>query len=244
MKTTRFRPVVIGRRATILLLPLLSACLTGSGRLETKPFALADFDSIEVNRGVQVQMVRGDSFAVSVTADDNVWDALDVSRQDTTLRIELPSDRLLSNVTVRATVSMPVLLSIHASGGAHATFSGFEVSATAGLALHASGASEIEGGTNTDALSLDLSGGSRATLSGATAKATIDGSGGCNANLGNLTAQTADLSLSGNSSGSVTVDRNLDYDLSGASHVVYFGAPQIGKAETSGSSSAQAGGPR
>jgi hypothetical protein len=206
------------RLILMMLVTLLSACFTGSGVLETKSFALADFDSIEINRGVQLEVTRGDGFAVSVTADDNLWDVLDVSLQDRTLHVELPSDRLFSNVTVHAAVSMPVLASVHASGGSHAQLSGFDVPLPS-LNLHASGESAIEGDANANALSLDLSGASRATLTGMVTNATVD--------------------FSGTSSGTLTVDGTLDYHLSGGSHLVYSGNPQIGKSETSGGSSAE-----
>jgi hypothetical protein len=202
----------------VLLLTLLCACFTGSGRLETKSFALANFDSIEIDRGIELDVTRGDPFAVSITADDNLWDVLKVSQDGTTLHIELPSDRIFSDVTVHATVSMPVLASVHASGGSHATLSGFDV-AVPNLSLHASGGSTIEGDASADTLSLHASGGSHATLFGA--------------------VQTANVSLSGGSNASIEVDRNLDYDLSGGSHLVYSGNPQIGKSDTSGGSSAE-----
>ncbi len=211
------RDMKLSRPIAIVLLALLSACFTGSGVLETKSFALADFDSIEINRGVQLDVTRGDGFGVSVTADDNVWDVLDVSLQDRTLHIELPSDRFFSNVTVHAAVSMPALASLHASGGSHAQLSGFDVPAPT-LNLHASGESAIEGDVTADVLSLDLSGASRATLTSEVTSATVD--------------------LSGASSAMVVVDGTLDYHLSGASRLVYSGTPQIGTSDTSGGSSA------
>jgi hypothetical protein len=224
--------------ALILPLTLLSGCLTGSGRLETKSFALADFDSVEIDRDVQLDVTRGDAFSVSITADDNLWGALEVSREGTILRIKLPSDQLLSNVTLRAAVTMPALVSLHASGDSHARLAGFDVSTAPRLDLDASGGSGIEGAVNTDAMSLHLSGGSHATLTGTAASAAIDGSGGSDAGLDGLTAQKASVSLSGNSSGAIVVVGGLDYDLSGGSHLVYSGNPQIGRSDTSGGSSA------
>jgi len=226
------------RFAAIFFLMFLSACLTGSGRLETRSFDLADFDSIEVDEGIHLDVARDPAFSVSITADDNLWDALDVSRQGTTLRIQLRSDTIYSSVTVHAMVSMPVLASLHASGGAHASFSGFD-EPSSNVALHASGASEIAGDANVESFDVHVSGGSHATLTGAAATVQIDGSGGSNADLGGLETSAADVSLSGGSGGSITVDHGLDYHLSGASHLVYFGAPQIGKSETSGGSTAE-----
>ena len=198
-----------------LLLTCIVGCFTGSGQLETRAFAVSNFDSIEIDRGIELDVVRGDAFAVSVTADDNDWQILNVSQADATLRIELPSDTLLSNVTVHATVTMPVLASLHASGAAKATFSGFDATT---LALHASGASTISGDGTASAL-------------------TVEGSGASHIELESLRASTAQISLSGGSDGTMTVDGELDYHLSGGSHLVYFGNPTVGSNETSGGSS-------
>jgi ribosomal protein L31 len=206
------------RLAMVVFLAFLAGCVfDGSGRLETRSFALTDFDSIETNMVVSLDVVRGDAFAVSVTADDNLWTRMNVSQQGKTLHIELPSDRFYSGVTAHATVTMPVLAGIRASGSSYAKFSGFDAST---LTLDASGNSTIEGDATVEKLSLDVSGNSHATLTG-------------------VRAAAADVSLSGTSSGSLTVVRTLDYDVSGGSHLVYFGNPQIGKSETSGGSSVE-----
>lgn len=205
-------------KTAFLLLALLPGCVfDGSGRLETRSFALSDFDAIETDMVIQVDVVRSDTFAVAITADDNLWGRLDVSREGKTLRIKLPSDRFYSGVTAHAVVWMPALASIDASGSSYAHFSGFD---SQSLDLHASGNSTIEGDANAETVSLDLSGNSRATLAG-------------------MHAGSALVSLSGSSSATLSVERTLDYDLSGGSHLYYSGNPQIGKHEASGGSSAE-----
>jgi hypothetical protein len=222
-----------GAALLLALFALLSACATGSGRLETRPFALADFDSIEADDAVELDVTRGDGFAVAVTADDNVWDALDVSREGRTLRLRLRAGVVFSGVTVRANVTMPSLVALHVAGAAHARLAGFDAPQP-GLDLDASGASEIAGSVSVQTLSLHVSGSSRATLSGTATTATVDASGASTAGLAGLRATTADVALSGSSTGDVTVERTLGYDLSGASQLVYAGSPQIGRSRVSG----------
>jgi hypothetical protein len=197
------------------LLAALPSCFNGSGRLESRSFQVSDFDSIEVDRNVEVDITHADRFDVSVVADDNLWGNLQVDRQDRTLRVHLSDGvPIYQDVTVRATVAMPALAAIHASGGGKVRLSGFNAPA---LDAHASGGSRIEGDSNIDAVALHLSGGSRADLQ-------------------NLRSGSASVELSGGSGATLTVDRSLDVDLSGGSHLVYFGNPRLGKNDTSGGS--------
>ncbi|MFO0614191.1 MAG: head GIN domain-containing protein [Polyangiaceae bacterium] len=235
MKTTSSLPLV--RVTAFLSATVLMGCVTGSGRPETKSFALEGFDAVEINEDVELEITRADTFSVSVTADDNLWDDLEVNVSDGALHVELPWDTFYSGIKVHAKVSMPSLTGVHTRQDARATFSGFESSAK--LDLHASGASEIDGDANVEALSLDLSGSSGAVLTGAATKVTVSASGSSDCNLGELDAASVDVKLSGLSDGIVSARESLDYDLSGASHLVYFGDPTIGVSETSGQSSAE-----
>ena len=230
MRTHRF--------VMILSLSYLSACVTGSGRLEERSVAVEDFDSIEAEDSVQLEVTRGDHFDVLVTTDDNVWESLDVGREGGTLHLRLRSGVVYTGVTLRASVTLPGLAALHLSDSGHARLSGFDEPSPR-LAIHASGASEVEGGANVGELSLKLSGASGAKLTGVATRATVDASGASDADLAGLRSEAASVELSGASSGAVTAERSLDYDLSGASNLVYFGNPTIGRGDTSGASTAE-----
>lgn len=227
-----------GRLSPLLLLALLSGCFQGSGHLETRSFALDGFDEIDAGRYVDVEVTRGDAFAVSVTADDNLWQALDVHRDGQTLFFALSDAHpAYEGITLHAVVTMPALARLDLHGGAHASLVGFDAVAPV-LRVHGSGGSTVEGTARAQDLSIELSGTSHALLTGGAETLTIDGSGESVADLVGVEARAVDVSLSGASRGVVTATDRLDYHLSGDSHLEYAGAPQLGREETSGTSTA------
>lgn len=223
--------------AFVAFTALFSGCFQGSGRLETRPFALDGFDAVDASRYITVDVVHGDAFAVEVTADDNLWGELAVRREGQTLVLGLSdAHAVYSGITVHATVTMPALARLELSGGARASLRGFDAPVPT-LAVHASGASAVEGTASAEDLSVELSGGSHAVLAGSVETLTIDASGGSVADLLEAPAGAAVVWLSGGSHGAVSASVRLDYHLSGASHLDYAGAPAIGDADTSGGSS-------
>lgn len=76
-------------------------------------------------------------------------------------------------------------------------------------------------------------------MSGAADSLALDASGASRADLTDFTLNKANVTLSGASNADINVTSDLDYDLSGASHLTYTGKPSIGKSGTSGASSAQ-----
>jgi hypothetical protein len=88
-------------------------------------------------------------------------------------------------------------------------------------------------------LDLELSGGSHADVEGSASDLTVDASGGSTLDLDNFPVHDADIVFSGGSSGTISLDGNLDADLSGGSRLWYIGNPTLGDIETSGGSSIQ-----
>jgi hypothetical protein len=234
-------PMFATRRSLVAFLALsalLPGCFDGSGHLETRSFALDGFEAIEAGRYVTVEVVRGDAFAVAVTADDNLWSELTVRREGETLSFSLSDTHAVySGVTVLARVTLPTLSRLHVSGGAHASLSGFDALVPS-LVVHGSGGSTVEGTSYAEELSIELSGGSKALLSGSAGTLIVDASGGSIVDFGDANADHASVWMSGASHGAVTATGKLDYHLSGGSHLDYAGEPELGQAELSGGSTA------
>jgi len=56
---------------------LLVGCggmMIGSGDLATEEFNFSDFTRVEVGSAFEVEIVQSDSYRVSITADDNLFD--------------------------------------------------------------------------------------------------------------------------------------------------------------------------
>ena len=251
------RIVVVALVAALLTLVFSVGCelveMTGSGDLETKEFDFSDFTRVEVGSAFEVKVDQSDSYSVSVTADDNLFDRIEVSKQGSTLKIDVKRATLL-RATLEAEITMPELRGVDLSGATHGTMSGFsstenldiELSGASSLdmvemsagdvKLRISGASRASGDVAAGDVEFDLSGASTVELQGSAGDIVVDGSGASRVKLGGFSVNNADVNLSGASTGTVNLDGTLDADLSGASKLSYIGQPTMGTINTSGAS--------
>ncbi len=227
----------------------------GSGQAVTRTYDFTGFTRLQTDHGFNLTVERGDQFSVSVSVDDNlVEDYLEVEMEGDTLRIGLTSRRTYAGVTAVATVTLPALEGVEASGAASVEASGFasgdplsvELSGASSLTLagvsagdvtvEASGASRTAGELEAQALAGGVSGASAVELRGSAGSVRLGASGGSRLELSALEAGDADLDLSGGSLAQVSVTGTLDADLSGGSRLVYTGSPRLGDVTTSGGS--------
>ena len=63
--------------------------LTGSGDLKTEEYTFSDFNRVEVSSAFEFEISWSNSYAISVTADDNVIEKVQVTKEGDTLKIGL-----------------------------------------------------------------------------------------------------------------------------------------------------------
>jgi len=234
--------------------------VTGSGNLVTRIMDFEDFTTVEVGYAFEVEITQSTLYGVSITADDNVFDYIQVTKTDERLTIGLAPGNDYGSLTLRAKVTMPELHELVLSGATRGTLK--EYSSTHWLNVVLSGASNlnmedvstgdteivISGGSwsaggimvsgNTE---LTVSGGSRAELDGSSDGLTIDCSGGSTLDLADFAVHDANVILSGGSQATINLDGRLDGDLSGGSQLFYIGNPTLGDINTSGGSTIGSG---
>jgi hypothetical protein len=210
--------------------------IRGSGELVTRTFDLEGFDAVEASYSFDVEITRDDAFSVEVTVDDNIADRLEVELRRSTLELSLEPGLSISNVTLRAVVTMPELTSVEASGASRIAFEGFD-GPIQRFDVRVSGASNARGDLQVDALLIDASGASTVELTGRAADLDAEASGASGLELRGLEAVAADLRVSGASRAELTVTDALDLDVTGVSRVRYAGDPVIGRLDISGASS-------
>lgn len=223
--------------------------LVGSGNLETEEYAFTDFTAVEIDSAFEFQIEQSGSYSINVTADDNVIDYVAVWRDGQTLHISLARPlRIgpvtlsigfgifprLDSVTLKASVTMPQLRELTASGASHGTISDFN--STDDLDITASGASRVNGDITAGNVDFGISGASTIQLEGSANDMDAGVSGASHLNLEAFIVNNADVNLSGASSGTVNLDGRLDANLSGASRLWYIGEPTMGDINTSGAS--------
>jgi hypothetical protein len=205
------------------------------------------FTRLEIGYAFDVEITRADSFMVQITLDDNLYDYLDISQDEDTLRITMQPGNIYTQATQQAVIHLPDLEQLELSGASQADVSGFV--SQHGLYIELSGASQMDGtGISAEDVSLKISGASRITadmamtngtfnISGASSM-TLDGaaqdiylnvSGASQAHLDDLTVINVEVDLSGASGATVNASGEISGNLSGVSHLEYIGNPTLGE---------------
>jgi len=236
---------------------LLMGCggiLKGSGDLETKQFDFSDFTKIDISSAFEFEIIKSDSYDISITADDNLFEHIRVSKEGEALKIGLKTISIRWPATLKAEITMPQLRGLNLSGATRCTVSGFsskenldvDVSGASSLDLvdisagdvkfDVSGASKVTGDITTGDTEFDVSGASTVQLEGSAGDIVVEASGASRVKLAGFTVNNADVNLGGASTSTVNLAGRLDADLSGASKLSYIGEPTMGTINTSGSS--------
>jgi hypothetical protein len=226
--------VAVAAICTVLILRVWPGVLIGSGNLETKEYAFTDFTRIEISSAFQFEIKRSGTYGINITADDNVIDHVQVSKDGQTLKIRLGTVPSLRLVTLKASVTMPQLRGLIASGASRGTVSDF--SSTEDLDITVSGASRVTGDITAGDVEFDISGASTIQLEGSANDMNTDVSGASHLNLDAFTVNNANVNVSGASTGTINLTGRLDANVSGASTLLYIGEPTMGAINISGAS--------
>jgi hypothetical protein len=228
--------------------------IEGSGSLRAQDLELSGFIKIEANDEFQVDITKSDTYLVRITADDNLFEHLEISKSGNTLHLGLRHNIVYKNTTQKATITLPSLRFLSIDGASRANISGFDssesidfyVSGAGHLNINdfkagetrfqSSGAGQISGKINTKDIDFILSGGSNVELAGAGANMSVDASAGSKFTLSDFSAVNVDLHVSGGSQGYVNASDTISGDITGGSHIYYSGAPNLGKISVTGES--------
>ncbi len=228
---------------------------TGSGKPQTRDFNLSGFTGVQAGAAFTVHISREDAFKVEVTADDNLWDVLDISVSSGTLHLRTKPGVSLNNSRLSASVTLPSLKLLDLSGGSQGDAASFlsgdnlngTISGGSSLTLandrfgasvfDISGAAKLSGQAAMTSTRFTVSGGGNINLSGSGGSLTIDASGGSQITLDQFQVETASLTMSGGSQARVYSRDITLADLSGGSRLYYVDSPVLGKIQTSGGSS-------
>ena len=226
--------VVAAAISTVVALRGWPGGLVGSGNLETEAYAFSDFTEIEIGSAFEFEIQQSSSYNISITADDNVMEYVQVSQVGQTLKIGLRTVTWFGPATLRASVTMPELRGLTVSGASRGDI--YDFSSTEDVDITVSGASRVNGDITAGNIEFDISGASTIQLEGSADDMVADVSGASRFNLDDFTVNNADVDFSGASSGTINLDGRLDADLSGASRLWYIGEPTMGNIDTSGAS--------
>jgi len=244
--------------AAILVFGLsLTGCgdiVSGSGNVESRNYDFSGFNEIQISGVFKYAVTHSDSFSVSVTADDNMFEYIEISQEGEKLIIKLKPLSIRGSVTLEAAINLPGIESLSGSGATRGTLSGFDsdeemditISGASVLDLSAikagatrlnvSGASKVTGEVEMTSARLNVSGASRVELEGEGGDIEASVSGASKLELEDFPAANIDIEVDGASDGTVRTDGELNARVSGASRLEYLGEPTLGDIDVSGAS--------
>jgi len=246
------RRLVSGFLSLVIILAIAAAgmgCtgpLTGSAVLVTQEMDFSDFTRLDISSAFTVDITRGDSYRVSITADDNLFSYLNVYKVGNTLHVGLNPSAAYIRTTQRAVIVMPDLERLDLSGASSGRVRGFsvnhlmeiELSGTSSLAIanmaagrtriEVSGTSDVSGNIDTAECIFKVTGASNVVLTGAAEHLDIEVSGASKVDLSRLPGEDAEVILSGPSNAIINTGGRLDAELSGASLLEYTGNSIMG----------------
>jgi hypothetical protein len=99
--------------------------VTGSENLETRQYDFSDFTQVDIGSAFYYEIEQADSYSISITADDNIFEHIQVKQDGEILRIGLEPFFSFGSVTLEAYITMPRLTGLESSGATRGTVSGF-----------------------------------------------------------------------------------------------------------------------
>ena len=248
---------VILSLAILASLPGCAGSVAGSGKLETRDFSLTGFTNVEAAATFEVVITESAVHSVSVTADNNLFEYLDIKTSGSTLYLGPKPGVSLLRGTLKASIGLPQLDGLELSGASDGRVTGFTSTrpltvvlsgassarfddASAGeTKLSLSGDSDLSGKLTGTDVTIELSGSSAISLVGSATTMNATGSGASELTLEEFVVKAADVRLDGASNAHVFVTGDLRVELSGDSHVWYAGNPTLRNVKLSGSSTVE-----
>jgi hypothetical protein len=203
---------------------------------ETQTMNFSGFTAVDVGSAFKVDMTQSNAYSVTITANQKIFDKIEVKQVGNTLKIDIQSSTFTGPTNALATITMPNLSSVVFSGATSGTATGFR--STQAFIANLSGASSL-GVTNFQAgnITADLSGASTLNAVGSANGLYSVISGASTLNLSSVPVNYAQMNLSGASHAEVDVNGRLDAVLTEASSLQYGGQTTLGNISTSGASS-------
>lgn len=238
---------ILGLAALLAAAVLLIGCgndsgVSPSGEVVTQSYDFTDFVRVKFGRDFEGTISYAETFSISVEVDEALVDILNVRQSEGGVVIELNNrDDFPEDAALHATVTMPELVEVRLTGGAHATIDGFPP--TEDFTAVLDGGSALEGQIDVTHLNARVTGGSSVGLTGGATEADLDASGASTFSLRDLVLEIAHVDISGSSYAELNVlDELGPVDASGDSHVRYHGTPNVTGVDTSGESTVEPAG--
>lgn len=206
-----------------------------------EPRNLSGFHAIRISNSFDVYISQGNEDAIAISASTAEYKEKIITKvENGVLIIRFDDDKKFwkgwrgDKQKLKAYISIKKIDRLNVSGACNVFFE--EGLSAEELSIDLSGASDVKGKIDVKKLTMDISGASDATILGAAATLNIEASGASDFKGYELVTNYCDAKASGASSVSITVNKELNANASGASSVRFKGEGLIRDIKTSGAS--------
>lgn len=226
------------RWLSILPVLLAAGCITngipGSGRVVTKDIPCGAFDRVQVDNTFHVDVTQGPGYSLLASADDNLWDHVDIYNLGGILHIGMKSGNY-QNTHLSAKITLPRLAAIEVNGAASAQLQSIE-DPGGRVEVRVGGASSLDGEVRCREILVSVTGAATVSLRGSAELMTLDIDGAAHAHLEQFRTRVTRARVADAADATILATGELEFAVSGAAHFTYAGHPMIRRAESSGAS--------
>lgn len=199
----------------------------GSGTVIQETRDVTRFDEIRLGGSGRLIISQGDTFSLTILAEDNIMPLLTSEVSGWNLNLGVQRNTSINPTrTIEYRVTMPNLKGVHLSGSASVEVE--EGFAMEQFDLRLSGSSSARVADFTaQRTSINISGSGSVTLAGTSDDLDVNISGSGELNGSELATRRAEIRVSGTGNCTVQVSDSLDVRISGAGHIRYIGDPTV-----------------
>lgn len=225
---------IVSNSFFVFTLLMFSSCIsglfgiTGKGKIVTISSPARDFNAVELQTTANVEITKGDSFAVKVSDYENIIIHLkvEVVNQHLLIRTE-PASTFLRNSKASVMITLPdplysVIMAGTGTVSIHSAFNDLQ-----NLKLSGGGNIVIDEDSILNELVVNLSGTGNITAKGVVQELTVRISGSGNIFFSKMKVLDADCNLSGSGNIFVLVENKLKARISGSGNIHYWGDPLL-----------------
>lgn len=210
-----------------LLISIASMSFASSKDYKSRTYDVSDFDRIHLEGGYHIYLIQGDIPSLKIeSGDSDVFDHLDVSIRDGTLKIEVEEDHF-SFKKIILHITFVELEELHIEGGVKLETKGYlDVE---DLDVSIEGGANIEMDLKAENLTVKGEGGVLFELKGVAKSMRAKLSGAGHFNAGELKTENTDIKIEGVGTATVYATNELHGKIEGVGKIKYRGNPKVHK---------------
>lgn len=198
--------------------------ITGEGELIKESRNIKSFNNLILNIPAHVSIVVTDSNSLTLVAQENIVENIDIKRKNDRLIIQ--SDRILkSDKPIEILITCTSLKGIELNGSGNIVIINKYSTPKANFVINGSG--KIQTHLNANEIKSKINGSGEMDFSGAVKKLKIEINGSGDINAQELFASLCDIDINGSGKAYLTVKDKLEISIVGSGDVIYAGDPII-----------------